>query len=100
MRPNISQVMKRMSRESPKVMAPVSGIAPTRDQDSPSQRAGSAMTSPARGPAAAMSKSEFRSRAGERMRITAPRVPKMNRGGGAGMKYGRLTEAPYARAVK
>ncbi len=47
-----------------------------------------------------MSKSEFRSRAGERIRITAPRVPNMNSGGGAGMKYGRLTEAPYARAVK
>ena len=83
-----------MSSESPKVMAPPSGIAPTRDHESPSQSAGSATSSPARGPAAAMSKSEFRSRAGERIRITAPRVPKRNSGGGAGMKYGRLTEAP------
>ena len=59
----------------------------------PIQSAGSATTSPASGPAAAMSKSEFLSRAGERMRMMAPSVPKSS-GGGAGMKYGRLTEAP------
>ena len=46
-----------------------------------------------------MSKSAFRSRAGDRIRMTAPNVPKKN-GGGAGMKYGRLTATPLARAVK
>ena len=34
-----------------------------------------ATTRPASGPAAAMSKSELRSRAGERMRMMAPSVP-------------------------
>src|SRR5260370_661675 len=43
-----------------------------------------------------MSKREFLSRAGERIRMMAPSVPK-SRGGGAGMKYGRLTEAPEGR---
>ena len=37
--------------------------------------AGTATTRPARGPAAAMSKSALRSRAGERMRMMAPKVP-------------------------
>jgi hypothetical protein len=41
-----------------------------------------------------MSKSEFRSRAGDRMRMTAPMVPNRKIGGGAGMKNGRLTDAP------
>ena len=59
----------------------------------PSHIAGSATTSPASGPATAMSNSELRSRAGERMTMTAPSVPKGS-GGGAGMKYGRLTDAP------
>ncbi len=53
-----------------------------------------ATTSPASGPATAMSKSEFRSRAGDRMRMTAPMVPNRKIGGGAGMKNGRLTDAP------
>jgi hypothetical protein len=52
-----------------------------------------ATNSPASGPAAAMSNSELRSRAGERMWISAPSVPNRNSGGGAGMKYGKLTEA-------
>jgi hypothetical protein len=38
-----------------------------------------------------MSNNELRSRAGERMRMTAPKVPNRM---GAGMKYGRLTAAP------
>ena len=78
--------MARRRSESPKAMAPLSGTTPTRDHPSPSHSAGIATTSPASGPAAAMSKSEFRSRTGERMRITAPRVPKRKSGGGAGMK--------------
>jgi hypothetical protein len=47
-----------------------------------------------------MSKSELRSRAGERMRMTAPSVPKVKsmptvgtQMGGSGKKYGRLTDA-------
>jgi hypothetical protein len=39
-----------------------------------------------------MSKSELRSRAGDRIRMMAPKVPNSTRGG-AGMKYGRLTDA-------
>ena len=70
--PNMSQVASRISRESPNVIAPPAGILATCDQERPSSSAGTATTSPARGPATAMSKSEFRSRAGDRMRITAP----------------------------
>ena len=63
--PNTIQVSSRMSSESPKVMAPCSGSTiPTRDHCRPRSRAGIATTSPASGPATAMSKSEFRSRAG------------------------------------
>ena len=95
MGPNTIQVSRRMSSESPKVMAPCSGSTiPTRDHCRPRSRAGIATTSPASGPATAMSKSEFRSRAGDRMRITAPMVPNRKIGGGAGMKNGRLTDAP------
>ena len=65
----------------------------TTDQASPRRSAGTAMSRPASGPAAAMSKSELRSRAGERMRMMAPSVPNRKSGGGAGMKYGRLTAA-------
>ncbi len=76
-------------------MAPCSGSTiATRDHCRPRSRAGIATTSPASGPATAMSKSELRSRAGDRMRITAPMVPNRKSGGGAGMKNGRLTDAP------
>ena len=44
-----------------------------------------ATSRPASGPAAAMSNSELRSRAGDRMRMIAPSVPN-NTMGGAGMK--------------
>ena len=78
----------------------------TLDQARPSTMAGKATARPASGPAAAMSKSELRSLAGERIRMMAPSVPKgtpIGRpnsrypriGGGAGTKYGRLTEAPW-----
>ena len=93
--PKTSQVSARIRSESPKVSPLWSGSTiPTRDHESPSRSAGTATNSPASGPATAISKSELRSRAGERMRITAPRVPNRKNGGGAGMKKGRLTEAP------
>src|SRR2546425_148479 len=68
----------------------------TLDHASPRKIAGNATARPASGPAAAMSKSEFRSRAGERIRMIAPRVPNPK---GAGMKYGRLTAAREDRGV-
>src|SRR5262249_10289486 len=80
--------------ESPNVTPPPSATTARWDQRRPIHRAGTATIKPASGPATAMSKSELRSRAGERMRITAPSVPNRNRGGGAGMKYGRVTAAP------
>src|SRR5215470_4100636 len=55
--------MKRMRSESPKTTLPPAGSSATFDQPSPIQSAGRATTSPAMGPAAAMSKSELRSRA-------------------------------------
>ena len=55
----------------------------TSDQPSPRITAGTAISMPASGPAAAMSKSELRSRAGERMRMMAPSVPNRNSGGAA-----------------
>jgi hypothetical protein len=65
-------------------------VGTTLDHARPRKIAGNAMASPASGPAAAMSKSELRLRAGERIRMIAPRVPKPR---GAGMKYGKLTAA-------
>ena len=58
----------------------------TADQARPSISAGTATTRPAIGPAAAMSKSAFRLRVGDRIWMMAPIVPNRNRGGGAGMK--------------
>src|SRR5262252_4627469 len=81
----MSHVNPRMRSESPKTTAAPAGTAPIFDQPSPIQRAGSATTRPASGPAAAMSKSEFLLRAGERIRMIAPSVPKRNGGAvGAG----------------
>src|SRR3990172_1273456 len=58
------------------------------DQPRPRTIAGTATARPASGPAAAMSNETSRLRAGERIRMIAPRVPQPN---GSGMKYGRLT---------
>src|SRR6266508_2915039 len=88
--PKVRYTRKRMRSESPNVHVPTGGIGITVDHRSPSSSAGIAITSPAMGPAAAMSKSELRSLAGDRIRMMAPSVPK--NGGGAGMKYGRLTD--------
>ena len=92
MLPKTRNVIKRITSESPNVIPAPGGTTETYDQRSPSHSAGMATIRPASGPATAMSKSELRSRAGERIRITAPRVPNRNRGGGTGMKYGGLAE--------
>ena len=74
----------------------VPGIAgTTADQWMPSSSAGTAMSNPPMGPAAAMSNRAFLSGVGDRIRMTAPSVPKdRKKSGGTGMKYGRLTDTP------
>jgi hypothetical protein len=58
---------------------------------------GSATTRPRSGPAIPTSNSTLRFGMGDRMRMIAPMVPMG--GTGSGMKYGRLTCTPYARAA-
>ena len=98
--PKRSHTSARVSTDSPNTRCGPGGAGTIVDQTRPSRAAGRATASPASGPAAAMSKSALRSRTEERMRMMAPRVPAMKIAGGAGMKKGRLTAAPRARAVK
>src|SRR3989442_12245742 len=84
-----------VSREWPNAMYPSGGAGTTVDHAKPSRLAGNATARPASGPAAAMSNSAFRLRAGERIRMIAPSVPKRK---GGGTKTGRLTAAREGRA--
>ncbi len=61
---------------------------------SPMIAAGSANAKPASGPAIPMSKSARRDRIGSLILITAPKVPKGVRSGGAGMKNGSVARIP------
>ncbi len=64
----------------------------TSESFSPITTASTASTAPAHGPAAPMSNITRRVRAGDRIRMNAPKVPmKKIDGNGAGMKYGGLT---------
>ena len=98
--PKRSHTSARVSSDSPNTRWGPGAAGTTVDHARPSSAAGIATASPANGPAAAMSNSALRSRAEDRIRMIAPSVPAMKIRGGAGMKYGRLTAAPRARAVK
>jgi hypothetical protein len=73
----------------------------TSESLSPIATASTASTAPAHGPAAPISNITRRVRAGDRIRINAPKVPmKKTDGRGAGMKYGGLTSTLLRRATR
>lgn len=85
----------RVSSESPKTMVSAPGGRGSRgtrsDRRIPTASTGSATTNPASGPAMPMSNSARRVGIGERMRMTAPKVPMR---GGPGRKWGQVAHTP------
>jgi hypothetical protein len=86
-RPRVILLRKLRRREDPRAIPPpVPGSGEIVESWRPTITAGTAKTSPARGPAAATSNKERRSRGADFILMNAPKVPIMKGIGGAGMK--------------